>query len=1608
MGRIRIDKWLGLATNVSPYSLPSGAAAKQNNLQINKPGQLVPRPGMGAVYTAKDYNEIGAMYRVAAGISAVDDLIVSAKVRGQNSNVLFYLSAASPGVETAWSYTQSALFAADDVATPTFAEDRHGRIYVFQGHGVSPAVLSRTQNVATNVGLAAPTVAPAVTPTGNGYFIERVDVIDGGGSYWQPPSIVVSGGGTPLRSARLKTIIQGGAVVAVDVIDGGTGYSSAPTLTVDETGVKGVGFLAYGVIGFDPGLQGFQQALNITGNLTSGSTAVTNVSNVSALLAGMSVRGSQIANNTVISSVNASNSTMVLSIAATGSATAAALTVNGPATSGTTNATLSHAYSNNTAAMSIAYKVGAGTAFVDATYDSSASAWTAIIPLTNGTNASTNAPSAGSGASALVVFSTLPAGLSFRLGGTQDANWPVKPAGAFYGASVSTLFTANDYVADTDDNTAYQANNTGAFRAFFQPNKWAVNNWDFFAAFTPNFQVQFHKRREYEGRFGGTTNGVSVNPYMLYADYYVADYGSVSLRYYTGPASTIDTSTEDQWAWVTVPVQVANGQPFIEVELVPSLKAAATPYAQYSGYQTPIVRIFLKYCPDSWLNNSTSGSSLNAVCNGWQRVGAGTPLTSSTNKGWWSAGAAVTGIAKRPIVDFRVGANGTDGYGLAAATCAIVRTGAGMEQNTFFALQFDHVNAAQFWFGANNAAEFSWTTGGVGDPYRPTSGNATTYARNWASMEKNPVSPAFIDEYYSVYNTNRFAKTFGATGAQRLYFRAAEAQPGQVGFPGPVAGTPSVVIPGTGYRTGDRVSFTLRQRSNITDPGATATFTDGQTYTFNALQITPAGTTNNISSIQISSQGTGYYGAPELVYSGGGSGFGLTLDAIVTNGSISAVNITNPGSGFTTPPTITANAQTAKLIPVMRPSMRGTYRCAYRFADLSQTTAAQPVVNIVSGSASVTVTSAGDYSGWVGMVFDHPALPYMTRIRSVTGNTLRLSVAATATATDQIATVRDMSRPIIYSNFSPITDVDTTTFSATPRPTQLVWNITGVAPPPRAQIVEFFRTSSDESLVFYRLEMYGIVNGASVTMVGTDVLTDEELFNPDRPNYAAVPVVLPNGNLNAYRFGVPRADMAVCAAYGDRLWYAASTSGDKPNSVFYSEFDEFESCPEENELAIQNNQKSTDTITGLIPFGTYLMAMQNNHCYAVSYNTDPGIDASIQLLAHRGMLCQQCHDLFDDRLFCMDERGIYVMDRSGAVESLSNDIKNYWDQSLLDLTYRNRFFVKVDQRTSILRAFVVLKGSGCTTPHMAFCFNLLTKAWWTETWPNGLTCAVNYRRTLADSNEPVYGAVDGDIYRGDGLEDYCYRSIASVTVTNGGSGYTSPPTVSVASGQNGGGAQFSAILRDGVVAEILILEPGYGYGTMTFDAQGAFTFAATVNLTISGGGGNGAAATATAQLPVLPNGDYPQTTVPYVFRTGNMELTTDANTNNRDAIQDRSITVTYRPTETSNTLILREYFNNSDFPRSNVMPRDRGTGFVHSTTGAMTTLNMLSTRSQLGLATGVAKAQFAGRNYSDMGGADRHIAVELSGNFVATNAGDPQPSQPLIYGLEIAGVTDGG
>jgi len=83
-------------------------------------------------------------------------------------------------------------------------------------------------------------------------------------------------------------------------------------------------------------------------------------------------------------------------------------------------------------------------------------------------------------------------------------------------------------------------------------------------------------------------------------------------------------------------------------------------------------------------------------------------------------------------------------------------------------------------------------------------------------------------------------------------------------------------------------------------------------------------------------------------------------------------------------------------------------------------------------------------------------------------------------------------------------------------------------------------------------------------------------------------------------------------------------------------------------------------------------------------------------------------------------------------------------------------------------------------------------------------------------------------------------TVASITVGAGGSGYTSPPTVTIDAPPSGTTATATATLSGDAVDTIIVNDPGSGYTTVP-------------TVTITGGGGSGATATAVLSTIVTSN-----------------------------------------------------------------------------------------------------------------------------------------------------------
>lgn len=73
---IVIDKWAGLVTNASPYSLPPGAAVTQVNFQCLRPGELTTRSGQtSATFTTHTGSSTAPVVMVRHQIGSLECVV---------------------------------------------------------------------------------------------------------------------------------------------------------------------------------------------------------------------------------------------------------------------------------------------------------------------------------------------------------------------------------------------------------------------------------------------------------------------------------------------------------------------------------------------------------------------------------------------------------------------------------------------------------------------------------------------------------------------------------------------------------------------------------------------------------------------------------------------------------------------------------------------------------------------------------------------------------------------------------------------------------------------------------------------------------------------------------------------------------------------------------------------------------------------------------------------------------------------------------------------------------------------------------------------------------------------------------------------------------------------------------------------------------------------------------------------------------------------------------------------------------------------------------------------------------------------------------------------
>jgi hypothetical protein len=534
--------------------------------------------------------------------------------------------------------------------------------------------------------------------------------------------------------------------------------------------------------------------------------------------------------------------------------------------------------------------------------------------------------------------------------------------------------------------------------------------------------------------------------------------------------------------------------------------------------------------------------------------------------------------------------------------------------------------------------------------------------------------------------------------------------------------TPSVSIAG-GIASGASFSVGISGRVESVaiaagGAGYTSSATTSPSVVFSTAQgltganaVASVDTLGRISSIQILAAGTGATtaGVTASIVGGGGTGASLSVDMLY---SVASVTVTSGGTGYMVPPIITI----------------------------------APAVSDATGSGA-GVTASVDGSGAVAAVAVFAGGEYQDRPSAIILDTTAQAMATMGqrlrgTYKCCIRYIDDTAGEPIPSSISELVEVDAGDASG-----GIAWSFAHHGLDDRVSAMELWRTTANQDVILFRVATIQRTDEA-FTGSYTDTLGDDELKDATRGGYGLMPITLPSGQINARRFAPPPPEFAVAVMFQDRAWYAVDTSGERRNSLMYSEIDEPESVPESNELVVQENTGTPDKIVALVPLASELLVVQQSHTYKLNYVAQPVIDASIVLGAYRGVLNSRCWAVMGGVAFLVDTHGMYAYDGSSE-EAVSAPVDNLWRDGVIDFSKADQFHVTADMSTRTVRFFYCQ--SSDAKPSRAMCYCVATKAWWEESYAEPVTAAC--QAMVGTRMQNLHGTSGGGFVKFTGLSD---------------------------------------------------------------------------------------------------------------------------------------------------------------------------------------------------------------------------------------------------------------
>ena len=520
----------------------------------------------------------------------------------------------------------------------------------------------------------------------------------------------------------------------------------------------------------------------------------------------------------------------------------------------------------------------------------------------------------------------------------------------------------------------------------------------------------------------------------------------------------------------------------------------------------------------------------------------------------------------------------------------------------------------------------------------------------------------------------------------------------------PVAFTTDVsggtaIIPPARVEFGTQYGLTS---SGINRPNASVIVQDSQVVRVNVLASGTGATT----------------GSTVAVVGGGGTGAVVTADMRYRVASIVAAT---SGSGYYAAPVLT-----------IRPAETDT---------VGRGAAATVAVNSDGQITGVSVISGGEYKETpTALILDTTAEATAELSSSMKGKYL--------CAIRYIDDTERRRRGPVASSISDTVEIDVPEGSG-----RLDWSFTHDAVDDRVHAMELWRTTADQATVLFRVAT--ILRTDPEWSGGyEDSLSEPELIDSQRDGYGLMPINLPSGQVNARRFGVCPGNYAVGVMFQDRAWFSVDTTGERPNSLLFSEIDEPESVPAFNELVVQQNAGTPDKIKALVPLATDLLIAQDAHLYKLSYVAQPVIDASISLVGYRGILNSQCWTVMGGVAFLADSFGVYAFDGMQE-EPISVPVDNLWRDGVVDMSKSSQFHMSSDYDTKTVRFHYCQAGDAA--PVRALCYCVATQAWWEEEYPEPVTATCT---AVLNERYQTITSAGGDFLKSSGVTDQDGSAVA--------------------------------------------------------------------------------------------------------------------------------------------------------------------------------------------------------------------------------------------------------